>query len=79
MKHEADQVLSEVTRKKAEARKQLNMLKALEKLRRIRAQTVIRRGEHINAETGDQFEKVIGMNNIFYKLRERKVKTLTRN
>ena len=63
MKHEADQVLSEVTRKKAEARRQINMLKALEKLRRIRAQTATRRGQHVNAETGIRFTRVTGQYN----------------
>lgn len=58
LKHEADQVLSEVTRKKTEARRQLNMLKALEKLRHIRAQTAIRSGQHVNAEAGNRFTRV---------------------
>ncbi|KAJ9574529.1 hypothetical protein L9F63_008302, partial [Diploptera punctata] len=59
LKHEADQVLSEVTRKKAEARRQLNMLKGLEKLRRIRAQVAVNRGQHVNTETGIRFTRVI--------------------
>lgn len=60
MKHEADQVLSEVTRKKSEAQRQINMLAALQKLRRIRAQITTNRGQHIDAESGLRFARVTG-------------------
>lgn len=58
LKHEADQVLSEVTRKKSEAQRQINMLAALQKLRRVRAQMATNRGEHVDAESGLRFVRV---------------------
>jgi hypothetical protein len=60
LKHEADQVLSEVTRKKSEAQRQINMLAALQKLRRVRAQMATNRGEHVDAESGLRFVRVTG-------------------
>jgi hypothetical protein len=60
LKHEADQVLSEVTRKKSEAQRQLNMLAALQKLRRVRAQIATHRGERVDAESGLRFVRVTG-------------------
>ncbi|XP_063245085.1 programmed cell death protein 7-like [Bacillus rossius redtenbacheri] len=59
LKVEADQVLSEVTRKKAEARRQLALLSSLSKLRQLRARTWATRGERVSAEAGVQFDKVI--------------------
>ncbi|XP_021913761.1 programmed cell death protein 7-like isoform X2 [Zootermopsis nevadensis] len=58
LKHEADQVLAEVTRKKSEAQRQINMLAALQKLRHIRAQIVTNRGQHVDAESGLRFARV---------------------
>jgi len=58
LKHEADQVLSEVTRKKSEAQRQINMLAALQKLRHVRAQMATHRGERIDAESGLRFVRV---------------------
>ncbi|PNF28942.1 hypothetical protein B7P43_G15266 [Cryptotermes secundus] len=58
LKHEADQVLAEVTRKKSEAQRQVNMLTALQKLRRIRAQIATNRGQRIDAESGLRFTRV---------------------
>lgn len=58
LKHEADQVLSEVTRKKSEAQRQINMLAALQKLRRVRAQMATHRGERVDAESGLRFVRV---------------------
>jgi len=60
LKHEADQVLSEVTRKKSEAQRQINMLAALQKLRRVRAQMATHRGERVDAESGLRFVRVTG-------------------
>lgn len=60
LKHEADQVLSEVTRKKSEAQRQINMLAALQKLRRVRTQMATHRGERIDAESGLRFVRVTG-------------------
>lgn len=59
LKYEADQVLSEVTRKKSEARRQINMLSALLKLRNIRNQTAVNRGQHVDAESGLRFTRVV--------------------
>ncbi|XP_069694214.1 programmed cell death protein 7 [Periplaneta americana] len=59
LKCEADQVLSEVTRKKSEARRQINMLSALLKLRNTRIHTVMNRGQHIDAESNIRFTRVI--------------------
>lgn len=58
LKHEADQVLAEVTRKKSEAQRQINMLAALQKLRRIRAQIATNRGQHMDTESGLRFTRV---------------------
>jgi hypothetical protein len=60
LKHEADQVLSDITRKKSEAQRQINMLAALQKLRRVRAQMATNRGEHVDAEGGLRFVRVTG-------------------
>jgi len=53
-------VLSEVTRKKSEAQRQINMLAALQKLRHVRAQMATHRGERIDAESGLRFVRVTG-------------------
>jgi len=53
-------VLSEVTRKKSEAQRQINMLAALQKLRRVRTQMATHRGERIDAESGLRFVRVTG-------------------
>lgn len=54
-------MLAEVTRKKSEAHRQINMLAALQKLRHARAQTATNRGEHVDAENGLRFARVTGL------------------
>lgn len=46
MKLAADAVLSEVRRKQADAKRMLDILKALEKLRKLRKDAASRKGEH---------------------------------
>lgn len=58
MKKEADSVLSEVTKKKSEARKQLSLLSALVKLRNIREHMAVQRGENVSLEDRKAFAKV---------------------
>jgi hypothetical protein len=53
-------VLAEVTRKKSEAQRQINMLAALQKLRRIRSQMATNRGQRMDAESGLRFARVTG-------------------
>jgi hypothetical protein len=60
VKHEADQVLAEITCKKLEAQQQINMLAALQKRHHIRAQTVTDRGQRVDAESGLRFARVTG-------------------
>lgn len=60
LKVEADAVLSDVTYKKSEARRQLAMLSALEKLRQLRTQVASTRGEHVSLELSECFSSVIG-------------------
>lgn len=55
MKKDADCVLSEVTRKKSEARKQLSLISALVKLRSVREQFAAQRGEKTVAEDRKAF------------------------
>lgn len=57
LKRDADCVLSEVTKKKSEARKQLQLLTALTKLRSVREKTAIANGERINLEDSNAFER----------------------
>lgn len=59
LKVEADAVLSDVTYKKSEARRQLAMLSALEKLRQLRTQVASTRGEHVSLELSECFSSVI--------------------
>ncbi|KAK7863149.1 hypothetical protein R5R35_012764 [Gryllus longicercus] len=56
LKKEADSVLSEVLKKKAESRRQLLLLEALIKLRQLRAKTAIGKGQHVPPDDG--IEKV---------------------
>lgn len=58
MKKEADSVLSEVTKKKSEARKELALLSALIKLRNIREHMAVQRGENVSLEDRKAFAKV---------------------
>lgn len=60
MKKDADCVLSEVNKKKSEARKQLALLNALSKLRTVRENTSIQRGENISLEDRNAFSRVTG-------------------
>lgn len=55
MKRDADCVLSEVTRKKSEARKQLSLISALVKLRSVREQFAAARGEKTITEDRQAF------------------------
>lgn len=64
MKKDADCVLAEVTKKKSDARKQLSLILALNKLRFVRDQFATQRGEKISAEDRDAFKITTGM----YKL-----------
>lgn len=57
LKRDADCILSEVNKKKSDARKQLALLQALIKLRNIRAQTASANGERINSEESELFIK----------------------
>lgn len=47
LKQAADAVLSEVRRKQADAKRMLDILKALEKLRKLRKEAASRRGDLI--------------------------------
>lgn len=58
LKKEADTILSDVTRKKAEARRQVALLSALVKLRQLRVKSAASRGQHISVEGGIRFNKV---------------------
>ncbi|XP_066994037.2 programmed cell death protein 7 [Anabrus simplex] len=58
LKAEADTILSDVTRKKTEARRQLALLSSLLKLHQLRVKTASSKGEHISAEHGIRFCKV---------------------
>lgn len=58
MKKEADSVLSEVTKKKSDARKQLSLLTSLIKLRNIREHMAVQRGENVSLEDANAFAKV---------------------
>nr|CAI5863678.1 unnamed protein product [Callosobruchus analis] len=55
MKKDADCVLAEVTKKKSDARKQLALIGALTKLRAVREQMALHRGEKISAEDTEVF------------------------
>ncbi|GLV44316.1 hypothetical protein CBL_12388 [Carabus blaptoides fortunei] len=56
LKKDADCVLSEVTKKKSDARKQLTILTALVKLRAVREKTALHRGEKISLEDSNAFK-----------------------
>lgn len=47
LKLAADAVLSEVRRKQADAKRMLDILKALEKLRKLRKEAASRKGEYL--------------------------------
>lgn len=55
MKKDADCVLAEVTKKKADARKQLALLAALSKLRSVREVAAKQRGERIDEDDAEAF------------------------
>ena len=65
MQKDADSVLSEVTKKKSDARKQLTLISALVKLRNIRDQVATQRGEKPSLEDRRAFnvttEKLVKM------------------
>lgn len=58
MKKDADSVLSEVTKKRSEARKQLSLIASLIKLRSIREHMAVQRGENVSLEDRKAFAKV---------------------
>ncbi|KAK5650324.1 hypothetical protein RI129_001353 [Pyrocoelia pectoralis] len=58
MKKDADCVLAEVTKKKADARKSLNLTSSLVKLRQVREHAAKQRGEKVSLEDHNAFEKV---------------------
>lgn len=60
LKKDADCVLSEVTKKKSDARKQLSLLAALVKLHSVREKKVVDNGEMVNAEDAAAFKENIG-------------------
>ncbi|KAL1117821.1 hypothetical protein AAG570_004136 [Ranatra chinensis] len=59
IKREADLVLSEVTRKKSEAKRTMNLLNTLGKLRNARVQTMENRGERVSQLETASFNQVI--------------------
>lgn len=59
LKLEADSVLSDVTKRKAEARRQLALLSALARLRKLRIQVALGRGEKVSSELDACFSRVI--------------------
>lgn len=58
MKKDADCVLAEVTKKKYDARKSLSLIASLVKLRNVREQAAIQRGEKVSVEDHAAFAKV---------------------
>lgn len=60
MKKDADCVLAEVTKKKSDARKQLSLIVALNKLRNVRDQFATQRGEKVSAEDRHAFKITTG-------------------
>lgn len=58
MRKDADLILSEVTKKKADARKLTNVISSLTKLRGARQHAAFQRGEHTLAEDRNAFSKV---------------------
>ncbi|KAL2077041.1 hypothetical protein ACEWY4_026545 [Coilia grayii] len=56
LKRAADAVLSEVRKKQADAKKMLDILKALEKLRKLRKEAASRKGVYPEKESDDVFE-----------------------
>ncbi|GJQ73820.1 hypothetical protein Trydic_g18758 [Trypoxylus dichotomus] len=58
MQKDADCVLAEVTAKKSDARKQLSLISALIKLRNIRENLAIQRGEKVSLEDRSAFNKL---------------------
>lgn len=61
MRKDADCVLYEVNRKKTDARKQVSLLAALVKLRAVREQTAVQRGEKISLEDKTAFALATGL------------------
>lgn len=65
MQKDADQVLSEVTKKKSDARKQLSLVSGLVKLRNVRENVALQRGEKTSLEDRKAFnittEKLVKM------------------
>lgn len=60
MKKDADCVLTEVTKKKTDARKYLNLLSALVKLRNVKENAAMKRGERLNLEDRSVFANTSG-------------------
>lgn len=60
MKRDADCVLSEVNKKKSDARKQLSLVCALIKLRAVRKNAAVQRGEKVSSEDRKAFAHVTG-------------------
>ncbi|KAK9701892.1 Programmed cell death protein 7 [Popillia japonica] len=58
MQKDADCVLAEVTMKKSDARKQLSLISALIKLRNIRENVAVQRGEKVSLEDRAAFNKL---------------------
>lgn len=57
MRKHADEVLSEVTKKKSDVRKQLNIIKSLVNLRQLRSNVAAQRGDKLNKEDEIAFKK----------------------
>lgn len=60
LKKDADCILAEVTKKKSEARKQISILGSLVKLRAVREQTAVQRGEKVSLDDSNAFKTNTG-------------------
>lgn len=69
LKKDADCILSEVTKKKSDARKQLALLSALVKLRNVRQKTAEVNGQKLNYDDMEAFDKNTGNKYLIYKFR----------
>lgn len=60
MKRDADCILGEVNRKKADARRLLNLIAALVKLRSVREVAAQGRGEKVSLDDSNTFSNITG-------------------
>lgn len=60
MRKDADCVLYEVNKKKSDARKQLSLLSALMKLRSVREQAALQKGQVVSLEDRNAFASATG-------------------